>query len=110
MIEPSTALDLIYVPQPKAEHIAIQEEPRTLEERLEGAAETLLIRPHMRGFRDGLRGQASCRGGPAPVVVIEVLNIVRQYHASMAGYRRGDLVLDVTEKGSVADRGRWGGR
>jgi hypothetical protein len=66
------------------------------------------MRRHMRRFRDGFRGQASCRGGPAPVVVIEV-KVVRQCYA-MTGHHRGDLVLDVTEKGGVADRGRWGGR
>lgn len=43
MLEPSTASDLIYVPQPKAEHTAIRKELRILEERLESAAETLLI-------------------------------------------------------------------
>ena len=33
---------------------------------------TLLICHHVRRFRDGFRGQASCRGGPAPVIVIVV--------------------------------------
>ena len=47
-------------------------------------------------------------GGPALVVVIEV-KVVRQCHA-MVGRRRGDSVPDVTEKGGMTDRGRWGGR
>jgi hypothetical protein len=67
MLEPSTAFDLIYVPQPKAEHTAIRKELRILEERLESAAETLLTRAPRRVPRSSLQ-----RGGPALVVVIEV--------------------------------------
>jgi len=49
VLEPSTLVDLMYVPQPNAEY-AIREELRILEERLESAAETLLIRRHQWGL------------------------------------------------------------
>lgn len=62
---------------------------------MESTAKTLLIRRHL-------------QERPAPVVVIEV-KVVRECNA-MVRHHRGGIVLGVTEKGGVADRGRWGGR
>ena len=96
------------MPQPKAERTAVWKEPRILEERLESSVKSLLLCLHLRGEGDGFRSQVSRGGGSKPVVVIEV-EVVRQCYP-MTGHYGCDLMLNIAEKGNVADRGWPGGR
>jgi hypothetical protein len=101
VVEPSPALDLIYVPQPKAEHTAVREELPIREERRQNSAKSLFPRPHLRREGDGFRCQVSRRGRSAHVVIIEV-EVARQCYPMARHYGR-DLVLKIAEEGNVAD-------
>jgi hypothetical protein len=105
VLETSTALDLICIPQPKGEHSAVREVLRILEERLESAAETLFTRSHLRVGK-GADSEAMPPAGAGPRRRGKGFTSISRD----GRHHRFDLVLDITEKGGVADRERWDSR